>query len=438
MTGVIGLILAFIFGWKLTLVILSIMPVVVLGARMQMKVMVDSMSEGKEKFVKAGAIASEGIAGVRTVAAFNMQEKVHGMFVHHLADVTKRGVKGGLVSGFGFAFGHFTMFLAYFVAFTVAGIWVAEGSISGDEVLKVFFVLIFTSMSLGQTSSFAPNLALAKGAISFVFRLADSISEIDPFSEWGSTFSDARGAIELQSVHFSYPSRPHAPILRGVSLQAHPGQTVALVGASGSGKSTIIALLERFYSPAQGRVMFDGVDVRELSVRWLRKSMALVAQEPVLFDGTIYDNIAFGDPSLSRERVMKAAEDANAHSFVSQLQDGYETEVGERGTQLSGGQKQRIAIARAIVLEPKVLLLDEATSALDNESEKVVQAALDKVMKGRTTIVIAHRLSTIRNADNIYVFKRGIVVESGGHDQLVAQKGYYSRLTGGQNDMAEA
>ena len=288
-------------------------------------------------------------------------------------------------------------------------------------------------MGMGQVSAFAPNLAEGKQAMSYAFELADTISEIDPTSPDGERPpGKTLGLVEFRSVDFTYPSRPDTAILKAVSLEAQPGQKVALVGASGSGKSTCIALLERWYNPARGGVFLDGRDIRTLNIQWLRRKIALVSQEPVLFDGTIRENIAFGDPSLTVEKVEAASRAAHAHTFVMDLPDKYDTEVGERGAQLSGGQKQRIAIARAIVLEPSILLLDEATSALDNESEKVVQAALDQVMKGRTTIVVAHRLSTIQDSDCIFVFDGGSVIERGRHDDLVQQQGFYARLVSRQ------
>ena len=243
--------------------------------------------------------------------------------------------------------------------------------------------------------------------------------------------SAIRGAIELRDVCFFYPTRPEHWVCQSYSLSVSPGQVVALCGPSGSGKSTVIALLERFYDPQQGAVLLDGIDIRTLNVRWLRQQLGLVGQEPVLFMETIRENIAYGKPDATEAEIQEAAEAANAHSFItSTLADGYNTDVGLRGAKLSGGQKQRVAIARAIVRKPVVLLLDEATSALDNESEKIVQAALDDLMakQKRTTIVIAHRLSTIRGADKIAVVSQGVVVEEGTHQVLLAMKGAYFGL----------
>ena len=240
------------------------------------------------------------------------------------------------------------------------------------------------------------------------------------------------GHIEFRSVTFRYPSRPDAVVHDGLSFSAPAGHSVALVGDSGCGKSTAIALLERFYLPESGHVLLDGTDVADLNVNWLRTQLGLVSQEPVLFATTILENIRYGKEAASDEECHAAAKLANAFDFVSALPDGFGTEVGDRGVQMSGGQKQRVAIARAVVKDPRVMLLDEATSALDTESESVVQRALEVAMRGRTTLVIAHRLATVRHCDKIVVLHRGRVVEEGVHDDLVQRGGVYANLVNRQ------
>lgn len=241
--------------------------------------------------------------------------------------------------------------------------------------------------------------------------------------------SKVRGEIHFENISFTYPSRPNQKILKDFSLTLKPGQTVALVGASGSGKSTIASLLERFYEPTGGRITIDGYDLSQLSPYWLRGHLiGFIEQQPILFGTTIYENIRYGRPDATEEEVLEAAKLSQSHTFVSQLPDGYQTPVGERGIQLSGGQRQRIAIARALLKKPTVLILDEATSALDASSEAVVQKALDAAVVDRTTLVIAHRLSTIRNADVIVVLDKGKIVEMGDHHTLIRKKGYYFEL----------
>jgi len=241
-----------------------------------------------------------------------------------------------------------------------------------------------------------------------------------------------KGKVTFKNVDFHYPTRPNVAVLDQCNLTARPGKVVALVGPSGSGKSSVMLLLERFYNVAAGKILLDGHDISKMNPKWLRQQIGIVSQEPVLFAGTIADNIAYGKDGATQEEIEAAATAANAHKFIMKFPDGYKTDVGEKGAQLSGGQKQRIAIARGILKNPKILLLDEATSALDTESEKVVQKALDKVMKGRTTIVIAHRLSTIKDADLICVLQNGKIVESGNHTQLMANQGVYAELVARQ------
>jgi ATP-binding cassette subfamily B (MDR/TAP) protein 1 len=256
----------------------------------------------------------------------------------------------------------------------------------------------------------------------------------------GGKKNPIRGSVSLKGVLFSYPQRPTVSILNGLDLEVEPGQTLALVGPSGCGKSTVVSLLERFYDPNGGRVTIDNDDVREFNVGHVRSSIALVSQEPILFDCSIRENITYGlDLStIAESSIEKVTKLANIHKFIGELPDGLDTRVGEKGAQLSGGQKQRIAIARALIRNPKILLLDEATSALDTESEKVVQEALDRAREGRTCIVIAHRLSTVVNADVIAVIKNGVVIEKGTHAELIAQRGAYFELTQKQGMRATA
>jgi ATP-binding cassette subfamily B (MDR/TAP) protein 1 len=297
---------------------------------------------------------------------------------------------------------------------------------------SVILVMFLMANGLGQLSQGATDQALASRAVVRILSVLDRPSELDASSAAGAKLPDEqlRGRVHFANVSFRYPSRPDARIYDGFSLAIEAGTTCALVGGSGSGKSTAVQLLERFYDPEAGSVLFDGVDIRGLNLRWLRERIGLVSQEPALFDGTIAQNIAYGRARASADEIEQAARSSNAHAFISAFPDGYVTRVGQSGSQLSGGQKQRIAIARAILKSPTILLLDEATSALDNESERVVQAALDALLaaRARTTIVIAHRLSTIRTADKIAFVGEGKVLEEGTHRQLTMQNGRYAAL----------
>jgi ATP-binding cassette subfamily B (MDR/TAP) protein 1 len=302
-------------------------------------------------------------------------------------------------------------------------------------IIAVTFVMQGT-FALGQAAKPLGDFAAGLSASASLLKVTNRVSLIDSFSTDGVTPSSVTGTIEVRDVHFAYPTAPDVPVCKGYSLKVEAGQTVALSGPSGSGKSTIISLIERFYDPHSGVVMLDGIDIKTLNVRWLRSQLGLVSQEPVLFQGTVAENIRYGKPDATQAEIEEAARNANAHDFISSdLHMAYETDVGLRGGKLSGGQKQRVAIARALIRKPAVLLLDEATSALDNESERIVQAALDEIMakQKRTTIVIAHRLSTIRNADKIAVLKEGQVIEEGTHDELLANpEGLYFNLVLGQ------
>lgn len=270
----------------------------------------------------------------------------------------------------------------------------------------------------------------AKHAAQELKTLFDLKPSIDTWSSDGAPVETVDGTVEFRDVHFRYPTRPEQPVLRGLNLIVKPGQYIALVGASGCGKSTTIALLERFYDPLAGGIYVDGKEISSLNINEYRSYIALVSQEPTLYQGTIRENVLLGADreDVPDSEIEFACREANIYDFIMSLPDGFNTVVGSKGSMLSGGQKQRIAIARALLRDPKILLLDEATSALDSESEHVVQAALDKAAKGRTTIAVAHRLSTIQKADIIYVFDQGVIVESGDHNELMKKGGRYSEL----------
>ena len=321
-----------------------------------------------------------------------------------------------------------------------------DGDVGLSQILTILLSIVIGAFALGNVAPNAQAFTTSVAAAGKIFNTIDRVSPINPMSEAGDKLERVEGTVELKNIKHIYPSRPEVVVMQDVSLVVPAGKTTALVGASGSGKSTIIGLVERFYDPIGGHVFLDGHNIQSLNLRWLRQQISLVSQEPTLFGTTIYGNIQHGligtkyenvEEEKQKELIIGAAKMANAHDFISSLPEGYETNVGERGFLLSGGQKQRIAIARAMVSDPKILLLDEATSALDTKSEGVVQAALDVASQGRTTIVIAHRLSTIKTADNIVVMSQGRIVEQGTHNQLLNAEGAYYNLVEAQRITAE-
>ena len=322
------------------------------------------------------------------------------------------------------------MILCIALGFWYGGTLIASHEFTMFQFFLCFSAVIFGAQSAGTIFSFAPDMGKAKHAASELKTLFDRKPEIDCWSPDGEKVNDIEGTIEFRDVHFRYPTRPEQPVLRGLNLTVKPGQYVALVGASGCGKSTTVALLERFYDPLSGGVFVDGKEISSLNVNDYRSFLALVSQEPTLYQGSIRENILLGadKDDVPEEEIVQACKDANIHDFILSLPDGFSTIVGSKGSMLSGGQKQRIAIARALLRNPRILLLDEATSALDSESEKVVQAALDAAALGRTTIAVAHRLSTIQKADMIYVFDQGKIVEHGTHNELLKVRGKYFEL----------
>ncbi|KAM9489216.1 ATP-dependent translocase ABCB1 isoform 1-T2 [Clarias gariepinus] len=427
-----GIIIGFIYGWKLTLVILAVSPLLAGSAGVWSKILANLTSKELTAYAKAGAVAEEILVAIRTVVAFNGQKKALQKYETNLIDAKNFGVKKSITTNLSLGITQFFILGTYALAF-----WYGT-KLAVDEpdnytigrVLTVFFSVMIGAFSLGQGAPNLESVAKARGAAYAIYNTIDMPRPIDSSSKEGYKPDSVKGDIEFKNIHFSYPSRKDVKILQGMSLKVTHGKTVALVGASGCGKSTTIQLLQRFYDPDQGEVTLDGRDIRSLNVRWLRENMGIVSQEPILFGTTIAENIRFGREDATDEDIERAVKEANAYEFISKLPEKLNTMVGERGAQLSGGQKQRIAIARALVKNPKILLLDEATSALDTQSEAIVQAALDKARAGRTTIVIAHRLSTIRTADIIAGFKDGQVVEHGTHKELMSKKGvYYSLVT---------
>ncbi|XP_059172799.1 ATP-dependent translocase ABCB1-like [Physella acuta] len=434
-TIVCALCIAFIFGWKLAFVVLSFMPLMIIGGVIQGKVIAGAAKKDKVQLQQAGKICSEVVDSIRTVVSLGREDYFVRTF-DALIDFTRASSrKMSFVYGITYGVGNCIIFFAYAVAFYYGSVLVNDGEMEFFEVFRVFAAIIFGGMMIGRQSSFGADYTKAKIAGARIISIINRKPKIDVRETSGQKIANFSGCLQLENVNYFYPSRPNATVLNGLNLTINYGETVALVGASGCGKSTTAQLIERFYDVVQGALLVDGHDVKNLNLAWYRQQLGIVSQEPTLFDCSIAENIAYGDNSriVPMAEIIEAAKKANIHTFISNLPQGYDTNVGEKGAQLSGGQKQRIAIARALVRNPKILLLDEATSALDSESEKVVQDALDIASRDRTCVTIAHRLSTIQNANKIAVFSKGKVIEIGNHHQLFAAKGAYYRLLMAQN-----
>ncbi|KAM6450468.1 ATP-binding cassette sub-family B member 5 isoform 2-T5 [Liasis olivaceus] len=438
-TFLTGIIIGFVYGWKLTLVILSVTPLIAVSGAIWSYILSVLTAKELSAYAKAGSVAEEILTAIRTVVAFNGQKKAIVRYDANLEEARSIGTKKAITTNISMGVSQFLTFGCYALAFWYGTKLTVDEKDNYDigTVLIVFFSVLIGAFSLGQASPNLETVANARGAGYEVFKIIKKPRPIDSSSTEGFKLDKLRGEIEFKNIHFSYPSRPDIQILKGLNLKIQPGKTIALVGSSGCGKSTTIQLLQRFYDPAQGQITIDGHDIRTLNIKWMRENIGIVSQEPVLFATTIAGNIRYGREDITDAEIEQAAKEANAYDFISKLPDKFNTMVGERGAQLSGGQKQRIAIARALARNPKILLLDEATSALDNQSESIVQAALDKARTGRTTIVIAHRLSTIRTADVIAGFEKGVLVEQGTHNELMAHKGVYYALVMQQSCQGE-
>lgn len=440
-TFITAFIIGFVKYWKLTLILSSTIFAIttLMGGASRFIVMYSKKS--LESYALGGSVAEEVISSIRNATAFGTQDKLARQYDAHLIEAEKWGYKVKVVLGFMVGGMMAIVYLNYGLAFWQGAHFIISGETDLSSIITILLAVMIGAFSFGNVAPNIQAFTTAVSAAAKIYNTIDRISPLDPTNEEGLKLDHVEGTVELRNIKHIYPSRPEVTVMEDVSLWIPAGKKTALVGASGSGKSTIVGLVERFYDPVRGNVYFDGHDISTLNLGWLRSQISLVAQEPVLFGTTIFENILHGligtknqdaTDEKKKELVFEAAKMANAHEFISALPEGYETNVGERGFLLSGGQKQRIAIARAMVSDPKILLLDEATSALDTKSEGVVQAALEVAAAGRTTITIAHRLSTIKDADNIVVMQEGKIIEQGTHDQLLELQGAYYRLVEAQ------
>ncbi|MDP1802660.1 MAG: ATP-binding cassette domain-containing protein, partial [Bacteroidota bacterium] len=384
----------------------------------------------QDKIAEASVIVGEVLSGISNVKTFTNEAYEIKRYTEKTQDIKIFGFKYGVFRGTFFAFVITFVFGTVFFILYIMVQMVMNGKLTSEQFGQFLMLALFVAGSLGGLPEQVASIQRALGATDRVFELIDSdIEDIELFKD-NVPAKQSKGEIEFKNVSFNYPTRPDFDVLKNISFKASSGETVALVGSSGSGKSTIASLILRFYDPQNGTIEVDGINSKDIQLTELRKQIAIVPQDVILFAGTIKDNIAYGKPNATDLEIEEAARKANAYDFIQSFPDKFKTLVGERGIQLSGGQRQRIAIARAVLKNPSILILDEATSSLDSESEHLVQEALDKLMVGRTSIVIAHRLATIRNADKIVVLQHGLVQEIGPHQQLILnENGLYHKLS---------
>ncbi|KAL6957030.1 ABC transporter B member 15 [Sarracenia purpurea var. burkii] len=422
-----------VIAWRLAVVMIAVQPLIIVCYYCK-RILLKSMSSKSMKAQdECSKLAAEAVSNLRTVTAFSSQARVLKMLEKAQERPRRESIRQSWFAGLGLGTSQSLMSCTWALDFWYGGKLIAQGYIGSKALFETFMILVSTGKVIADAGTMTNDIAKGSDAVGSVFAVLDRYTRIEPDDPEGYKPDKLTGHVEFRDVGFAYPSRPDVMIFNGFSMKIEAGKSTALVGQSGSGKSTIIGLIERFYDPLRGAVKIDGRDVRSYHLRSLRNHVALVSQEPTLFAGSVRENITYGaSDKVDESEIVEAAKVANAHDFITGLKDGYDTGCGDRGLQLSGGQKQRIAIARAILKNPAILLLDEATSALDGQSEKVVQDALERVMVGRTSVVVAHRLSTIQNCDTIAVLDKGRVVERGTHSFLIS-KGptgvYYSLVS---------
>ncbi|MEN9997936.1 MAG: hypothetical protein RI922_926 [Bacteroidota bacterium] len=423
-----GIAFIFVFSWKLALIMLATVPVMAIVAVFFGRFIRKLSKKAQDQAAESNSIIEESLMGISNVKSFTNEVFLLGKYGKNIEEIRNLNVKSGIWRGLFVSFIIFCLFGA--IVFIIwQGLLMTQGP-NPELSSKDFFSFIMYTIMMGASIGSLPDLyASIQKTIGATENLMNIINEpSEQQLQKGKEKPVINGNVRFEQVNFAYPQRKDITVLNNISFTAKSNDTIALVGSSGSGKSTISALLLNYYTINSGKIFFDDVEIQDIDLHYLRSKMAIVPQEVILFAGTIRENISFGNPEATEDQIIEAARQANALEFINSFPEGLETQVGDRGIQLSGGQKQRIAIARAIIKNPTILILDEATSALDSESERLVQDALDKLMVGRTSFVIAHRLSTIKNASNILVIQNGNIVESGTHDELIKSNGIYTNL----------
>eukprot|EP00268_Persea_americana_P039714 TRINITY_DN3933_c0_g1_i4.p1 TRINITY_DN3933_c0_g1~~TRINITY_DN3933_c0_g1_i4.p1 ORF type:complete len:1407 (+),score=263.51 TRINITY_DN3933_c0_g1_i4:281-4501(+) len=426
---IVALLIGMLLEWRLALVALATLPILTVSAVAQ-KMWLAGFSRGiQEMHRKASLVLEDAVRNIYTVVAFCAGNKVMELYRLQLERIFKQSFLHGVAIGFAFGFSQFLLFACNALLLWYTAISVKNDHLSIRTALKEYVVFSFATFALVEPFGLAPYILKRRDSLASVFEIIDRVPKIDPDDNSGLKPPVVYGSLELKNVDFCYPTRPEVMVLSNFSLKVNGGQTIAVVGVSGSGKSTIISLIERFYDPVAGQVLLDGRDLKLYNLRWLRNHLGLVQQEPIIFSTTIRENIIYARHNASEAEMKEAARIANAHHFISSLPHGYDTHVGMRGVDLTPGQKQRIAIARVVLKNAPIFLLDEASSSIESESSRVIQEALDTLIMGnKTTIIIAHRAAMMRHVDNIVVLNGGRIVEQGSHDSLVASNGLYVRL----------
>ena len=425
-----GIIALFLTSLKLAFLMLAVIPVVAVMAVFFGRYIRKLSKEVQDKIATSNIIVEETLQGIANVKVFANEVYESLRYGKSTVAIKEKAITGGKARGAFFSFIIFCLFGAIILLVWYSVKLVYAGEMTNGEMVQFILYTVFVGASIGGIAEQYSQIQKGVGATDRVFELMDQPTEmLSVKTISGEPIIKLNGDVVFDNVSFTYPSRKEIAVLKNIDFNVNAGERIAIVGPSGAGKSTIVSLILRFYDVDSGEIKIDGKNIKEYNLHQLRNNMAMVPQDVMLFGGSIKENIEYGKPGATMDEIIQAAKNANAYEFINSFPEKFETIVGERGVKLSGGQRQRIAIARAVLKSPSILLLDEATSSLDSESERLVQEALDKLMMGRTSFIIAHRLSTVRNADKIIVLDKGKVVETGRHDDLIAQGGLYSNLS---------